>query len=143
MFQTSMKKLIQQRWAKKFQILHASLHAIKEESYIRSQLHKKLKNNTVISQNFNISPQQEFCTSVVSLPQQGFEQTTYDDHQKSRKSIDQIVEEEEIMTKDFDQLEFNQDPIDETDLSFVQSQSPSKAIFGHYMPTANFKNIEN
>ena len=47
------------------------------------------------------------------------------------------------MTKDFDQLEFNQDPIDETDLSFMQTQNPSKAIFGHYMPKANFKNNEN
>jgi len=136
------EKLIHQRWAKKFQILQASLHAIKEESYIRSQLHKKLKNTSVISQNFNISPQQEFCTSVVSLPQQGFDQPTHDDSRKSCKYFDQIIEEEETMMKSFEQLELNQDPVDETDLSFVTSKNSNKATFGQYMPRAHSNNNE-
>jgi len=137
------EKLIHQRWAKKFQVLHASLHAIKEESYVRSQLHKKLKTTPVTSQNFNSSSQQEFCTSVVSLPQQGFDQPTHDDCQKSCEGFDQIIEEEETMMKGFEQLEFNQDPIEERDLSFVSSKSSKKATFGHYMPGAHSKNTEN
>lgn len=95
------------------------------------------------SQNFNSSSQQEFCTSVVSLPQQGFDQPTHDDCQKSCEGFDQIIEEEETMMKGFEQLEFNQDPIEERDLSFVSSKSSKKATFGHYMPGAHSKNTEN
>lgn len=139
---------MQKRWEKKFNILRASLHAIKDEAYVRGQLQKQTVNIKYASVNYagaadplyfdSPSPQHSYFERRTS-PNRDSLQSRRVSHPLPAKQLAEVIAEEEKYLPLAEVEAFfkdDQDPIDDDDDENYAKlvPLPDKPNFGSYMP---------